>query len=381
MSSWRPQPYRHQALETGADPRTVEHATRTGALTVAKHGGRPPVLSLRHVAHVAEVPYTFLRDVVERGNDPYRLYRIRKRVSTGSKRYRVICVPDPPLLRTQSWISQNILRSATPHHASTAFSTGDDIVSAAEIHHGARWLIKLDVENFFESITEISVYRVFLALGYQPLVAFELARLCTRVRVRPGIDKNPRWRSRWRKYKISSYYHRELGYLPQGAPTSPMLSNLSVIGFDERVDNIAKDFGLRYSRYADDICLSMREGSFSRVKAVKVVRHVCDVMVEHGLSPNRAKTKIRPPGSRKIVLGLLVDGPRPRLTKEFKARLRMHLYYLNHLAIGPARHAENRRFDSIIGLRSHVRGLIAHAQLVEPSYARARLDDFMSVVW
>ena len=81
------------------------------------------------------------------------------------------------------------------------------------------------------------------------------------------------------------------------------------------------------------------------------------------------------------MLGLLVDGPKPRLAKEFKARLRMHLYYLNHPRIGPARHAENRGFESIVGLRSHVRGLIAYAQLVDPGYAEARLGEFMSVEW
>ena len=382
MSSWRPQQYRQEALESGADSTIVDHATRTGAQTVAKHRDRPPVLSLRHLAHLADVPYKFLRAVVSRDKlDPYRLFRIQKRVTTASKRYRVICVPDPALLRTQSWITQNILRTATPHHASTAFTQGDNIVSAAQIHHNARWLIKLDVENFFESITEIAPYRVFLSLGYQPLVAFELARLCTRVRRRPGISKNPRWRSRSREYKISAYYSEELGYLPQGAPTSPMLSNLSVVAFDKDVDGIANVHGLRYSRYADDIGLSTPDASFSRAKAVKVIRKVYEAMGKHGLSPNRGKTQIRPPGSRKIVLGLLVDGPRPRLTKEFKSRLRMYLYYLNHPQIGPARHAENRKFDSIIGLWAHVRGLIAHAHLVEPEYAGVRLEEFNNIVW
>ena len=382
MNSWRPQQYRREAIEGGADHTMVERAVQTGSFTVAKHGDRPPVLSLGHLAHMVDVPHAFLRRVVSRGDfDPYRLFRIRKRVTTGSKRYRIICVPDPLLLRTQTWIARNILRTARPHLASTAFAQGDDVVSAAQVHCEARWLIKLDVESFFESITEISAYRVFHGLGYQPLVAFELGRLCTRVRQLHGICKNPRWRSRsWNK-KIPAYSSRELGYLPQGAPTSPMLSNLSVVGFDDEIDSIARQHGLRYSRYADDISLSTRSASFSRSESVGVMRQVYKAMVQHGLSPNRGKTQIRPPGSRKIVLGLLVDGPRPRLTKEFKSRVRMHLYYLNHDAVGPVRHAENRGFESIIGLRAHVRGLIAHAQLVEPEYGRERLEEFNSIIW
>ena len=360
----------------------VERAVQTGSITIAKHRERPPVLSLGHLAHLVGVPYAFLRSVVSRGDlDPYRLFRIRKRVATGNKRYRIICVPDPQLLRTQTWIARSILRTATPHSASTAFAQGDDIVSAAQVHCEARWLIKLDVESFFESIAEISAYRVFLDLGYQPLVAFELGRLCTRVRQLPGICKNPRWRRHSWNNKIPTYSSRELGYLPQGAPTSPMLSSLSVAGFDDDIDNIAKQHGLRYSRYADDISLSTHSARFSRTEAVDVMRKVYKTMVKHGLSPNRGKTLIRPPGARKTVLGLLVDGPRPRLTREFKSRIRMHLYYLTHEEIGPVIHAEKRGFESIIGLRAHVRGLIAHAQLVEPEYGRMRLEEFNSITW
>ena len=252
MSRWRPQHYRRKALDHGFDPTLVDNAVRTGALTIACHADRPPVFSLRHLAHMANVRYYWLRTIVSRQFDPYRLIRIHKRVTSPSNRYRIICIPDPPLLCVQRWIAQNILRTAAPHRASSAFAPGDDIVSAAHVHTNARWLIKLDVKNVFESISEISVYRVFLSLGYQPLIAFELARLCTRVRTRPGIYRNPRWRSRSLRYRISSYHSGKLGYVPQGAPTSPMLSNLTMSDLDEAVDAIATARGLRYSRYADD---------------------------------------------------------------------------------------------------------------------------------
>ena len=391
MSAWRPQQYRGEALASGADPVVVENATRSGEYTVAGNRDRPPVLSLRHLAHMADVPYVYLRNVVSRGKvdayrsgeefDPYRLFRIHKRVSTGCKRYRVICVPDPMLLRVQSWIASRILRTAITHRASTAFAQGDDIRSAAQIHCSARWLIKLDVENFFESITEIAGYRAFLSLGYQPLVAFELARICTRIRQHHGIYRNSRWRTQTWKYGIWDYSARRLGYLPQGAPTSPMLSNLCVAGLDEEIDAIATAHGLRYSRYADDISLSTTGRDFTRLKAVTVVRAVYNAMAKQGLSPNRGKTQVRPPGSRKVVLGLLVDGPRPRLTRQFKASLRMHLHFLCRPEVGPVRHAGNRGFESIIGLRSHVRGLIAHAQMVEPEYADGCLAAFGRIVW
>lgn len=160
-----------------------------------------------------------------------------------------------------------------------------------------------------------------------------------------------------------------------------MLSNLCAVEFDKEVNSIACSGGLKYSRYADDISLSVQSKSFSRKKSIRIVRQIYKVMVKHGLSPNRAKTQIVPPGARKVVLGLLVDGESPRLSQEFKSTLRMHLYYLSHSEIGPRGHAERRGFDSIIGLRAHVRGLIAHAQLVEPAYAIARLEEFDNIAW
>lgn len=359
----------------------MEYAARTGARTVQRHKDGTPVFSLGHLAHMAEVPYQFLRSSVSRRIDPYRLFRIRKRSASGTERYRVICIPDPALLRVQSWITRNILDGTIPHIASTAFAKGNNIVSAAHVHCNARWLIKLDIRHFFESITEISVYRVFLALGYQPLVALELARICTRVRSRPGIYMNGRWHARSWKYKIYDYENWRLGYLPQGAPTSPMLSNLSVTEFDEDVDTVASIAGLKYSRYADDLTLSVDCRTFSRSKAAKVIGEIYVIMAKHGFSPNKTKTQVRPPGARKVVLGLLVDGSIPRLPKEFKSGLRMHLHYLNHPDFGPVRHAEKRNFDSILGLRSYVRGLIAYAQQVEPDYARGCLEEFHKVNW
>ncbi len=382
MNSWRPQQYRTEALYRGGDPRVVENATKTGEITVSRNQDLTPVLSLRHLAYLTDVPYNFLREIVSRnGIDHYQLFRIHKKSKSGDQRYRVICIPDPRLLRVQKWIAQNILRNATPHRASTAFSRNDNIVTAAKVHTNARWLIKLDVENFFESITEISAYRVFLFQGYQPLVAFELARVCTRQRTRLGINRSLRWCRRSQYHCIPAYVSCSLGYLPQGAPTSPMLSNLSVREFDNELDSIASLYGLNYSRYADDICFSTQSQSFSRKQSVFIVRKVYKAMVKYGLSPNRAKTQIIPPGARKVVLGLLVDGECPRLSREFKSRIRMHLYYLNHPKFGPNKHAKRRGFDSVLGLHAHVRGLIAHAQLVEPHYANACLLEFNNITW
>jgi RNA-directed DNA polymerase len=101
----------------------------------------------------------------------------------------------------------------------------------------------------------------------------------------------------------------------------------------------------------------------------------------HGLAPNTAKTVLAPPGARKVVLGLLVDGNHPRLTKAFRDKLRMHLHFITRPDIGPAGHAERRGFTSIEGLRQHLLGLVAFAGQIDPVYGAECRAKLRSAPW
>lgn len=383
MSTWRPQHYRAKGLST-EDSSIIENAIAVGEITQAINPKLPPIFTLRHLSEMSGVDFGILRDIVARAfKDSYRTFRIQKRPAfRGERRYRVIAVPTPPLLKVQRWITSNVLSFATPHNASVAFSKGDTLIGATELHCGCKWLIKLDVCKFFESISEIAVYRIFRSLGYQPLVSFELARLCTR------SSQNSCLSSRWniragRTYTISSYYHpnRALGHLPQGAPTSPMLGNLAMIGFDREASSIAQKFGMAYSRYADDIALSTRRSDFSRDQCRLITKAIYGLMTKFGLSPNISKTRVSSPGARKVVLGLLVDGPKPRLTRDFKANMRQHLHYLTSAKFGPTQHSIAKGFASIAGLRNHLYGLATFASQIEPSYGFQCKKTLDKVAW
>lgn len=246
-------------------------------------------------------------------------------------------------------------------------------------------MIKLDIVNFFESITEQSVYGVFRKIGYQPLVAFELARICTRKgeQTRTRNINFKRWQTNRRIYTgIKSYSGTDIqGHLPQGAPTSPMLANLVMRDFDQAVETVASTFGMTYTRYADDLTFSIKSGDFSRKSAQNLVAEVYKILRNFSFEPNTIKTQIVPPGARRVVLGLLVDGPKPRLTKEFRNRLRSHLHHIGPKGGGAVKHAERNSFQSVFSLRDHINGLIAFAHLVEPSYAKNAWEKFNKVQW
>ena len=231
------------------------------------------------------------------------------------------------------------------------------------------------MEDFFHTVTEGKVSAVFFGLGYPRLMAFELARLTTMPIESPALRRDPtkRWPS-------ILYYHSEYeGVLPQGAPTSPMLSNLVMRSLDERLITLAAQQGMRYTRYADDLAFSCGKGR-NRVHLERFKRLVLAELSREGFKHNRRKTVIRGPGTRRIVLGMLVDGPRPKLPREFKDILRQHLHYLSSPAYGPSKHARNRR-TSVSGIYHHVRGLIGWAMSVEPDYGRCLLAEFNAVLW
>lgn len=357
------------------DDKVVDNAAAVIDGFIDDHPGLPVLLTLGHLAHRTGVSWFHLRLFTEgsRGSD-YTYFRIRKR----SGGHRLISVPEHRLMIVQRWIAAHILSALPVHRASFAFAPGSSIVRCATEHRGARWLIKLDISGFFGSISEIQVYRVFRDAGYAPLVSLELARLCTHA---PSMSQRYREQPEWLvhdRLRWSMYRQWGLGFLPQGAPTSPMLSNLIIRDTDRQIAALAVAAGLTYTRYSDDITFSIR-GAFSRAQAVAVVRQTTAILRRTGLRVNDKKTRIVPPGARKMVLGLLVDGAEPRLTREFRDRLRQHLYYLEKC--GPEAHRAERNFDTLSGLYRHIRGLIDFAQSVDAEFAGRMRAKFDAVPW
>ncbi|QQM32353.1 RNA-directed DNA polymerase [Martelella lutilitoris] len=374
---WDSQTFRRGARENGLDAVSIEAALSIAKAIKSTAPDLPVIFSLSHLAHLVDVSPKHLRPIVDRMSDPYRHFRLRKKSGRkGSKaprrRYRDIYAPQPHLLRTQRWIAQNILNVLKPHSSSFAFAPDSDMLDAATQHCGCTWLLKMDVSNFFESITERQAYQVYRGCGYTALLSFELARLSTR-----SVDQK-----HYFHLQESEFPHPEAveGYLPQGAPTSPMLANLAVRPLDMKLKRIAAELGWKYTRYADDMAFST-DRVRTRKEALQLKAIVETALTRFGLSVNQSKTRISPPGARKVLLGLLIDRERPRLTRQFKDNIETHLYALNHAKIGAQAHRDKRGFSSITGMRHHIRGLIAFAHHVDPDYAQKLYKDFNRIKW
>lgn len=369
------QRYRSEGRREGVSETVLDNAVATFERIRAVDPRITPVLTLRHLSHLTDIPFLHLRDLVaRRAGRSYKFFYLKKRIP-GRHRVRMISVPNRTLMDLQRWIVENILQYTLPHSSSYAFHPHCRPYEAAAEHCGCAWLLKIDLEEFFHTISEGRVAAVFADLGFSNLLSFELARLVTVACERPGSRPDPA--TRWPA--IPYYQCEHEGMLPQGAPTSPMLANLAMLRTDEIICDLAKQHGMKYTRYADDLAFSCdSEKDITHVRRFK--RLVLDELNQAGFRPNHRKTVIRGPGTRRIVLGMLVDSDRPRLPREYKDKIRQHLHYLRSPSHGPSAHAAARN-TSVSGIFHHVRGLIAWAETVEPDFGSRTLENFRSIDW
>lgn len=194
--------------------RPKQHARRLPNLTAPEHGHTVGELATRlkcSIDKLAAAPVV------------YRQFSIPKR----SGGQRVIHGPDPSLKRIQRRILDRLFGKLASHPAATGFEKGASIVANAFGHVGADVVLRMDIKNFFTATRHDRLRGYLYAIGWDKESTDILIRLCT--------------------YK---------GSLPQGAPTSPRLSNLINYELDARLDGWAQKVGAIYTRYADDITFS-----------------------------------------------------------------------------------------------------------------------------
>ena len=375
MDRWNPNLYIQEGKEKGYSKEYL-----TSLLTIGRVVSRrklPVIYSLSHLANTSRTLYSDLHAFVGRSNkhsadETYKSFTIKKR--SGGDRW--ISIPCPPLMAVQSWISQEILSGLLPHHAAMAYVSGlsNPLKSHAEKHIGAKWVLKVDIKNFFNNISEQQVYKVFKELGYPKLLSFEMARLCTRITPK---RRGERWNKIIRQQYVGRYAHRRMGSLPQGAPTSPALSNLVCFKLDEDLETLAEGHGATYSRYADDLCFTFFESNRKSVASLKKL--VVQILWAHKFEENSDKTRVIPPGCRKIITGIVIDSGKTTIPKELRDRIRMHLYYANKNGI--PEHCKEKGFRSVIGFRNHLNGLITYVGSINPPQGSKFKAEFSQLPW
>ena len=186
----------------------------------------PVIFDLKHLAQLLDIDLNIVSHFCGKPHDFYRVFEIPKR-SGGT---RIIESPLPELIEAQRWIKTNILDQLYISSAAHGFSKGKTIITNASAHLGNQQILKMDIRDFFPSIRQNRIIGLFRSLGYSWKVCVLLSQVCS-----------------------------SNGRLPQGAATSPALSNILFFAADCRLKALADDLGVTYTRYADDLTFSSQK--------------------------------------------------------------------------------------------------------------------------
>lgn len=240
------------------------------------------------IAAYLDVGPDIVLSILRRKYRHYRRFQFRKRDGT----VRHIHAPRTFLKVVQWWILDTILSNVDTHEAAYGFIKGRSFIDNARRHVGANYLLNVDVSNFFGSIQTTSVYPLFIKLGYSPSVSAELT-------------------------EIVSY----AGFLPQGAPTSPYISNIIMHPIDNSLQEYSRRLGITYTRYADDMSFSSEE----RIP-VEIIDTVSAEIARIGLRLNLSKTRFMGKNQQKEVTGIVIARDGIALSREYLNAARSLFY-------------------------------------------------------
>ncbi|WP_375755462.1 reverse transcriptase family protein [Corallococcus exercitus] len=301
--------------------------------------------------------FAFHRDV-DTGSH-YVTWRIPKR--TGGE--RTITSPKPELKEAQRWVLSNVVERLPVHGAAHGFVAGRSILTNALAHRGADVVVKVDLKDFFPSVTWRRVKGLLRKGGLPENTSTLLALMSTEA---------PRERMSFRGKTL--HVAKGPRALPQGAPTSPGITNALCLRLDKRLSALSRKLGFTYTRYADDLTFSWTKAKAPKARRAQgapvavLLARVKDIVEAEGFTVHPDKTRVARKGSRQRVTGLVVNEakegtPEARVPRDVVRRLRAAIH--NRQKGKPGREGESLE---------QLKGMAAFLYMTDPVKGRMYLD-------
>ncbi|WP_343659634.1 retron St85 family RNA-directed DNA polymerase [Chryseobacterium sp.] len=284
----------------------------------------PIIFEFNHLSLLLGVEREFLSKIVNKPELFYHQFYIPKR----NGEFRIINSPNTLLLEIQKWIYKNVLCPIKLHENCIGFRKGYNIKHNASKHLNSNTILKMDLKDFFPSINKRRVIAVFRNIGYTRNISYTLASLCC---------------------KENS--------LPQGAPTSPYLSNIIAKRLDVRLNALCNKFDLNYTRYADDLTIS---GSFI---SKKFISYISKIINDEGFIVNETKTRLLYKSNKRIITGISISSNKLTIPKKKKREIRHIIYFIKKY--GTKEHLNYRKISDPIYLE-RLLGYLYFWKFVEP---------------
>lgn len=282
--------------------------------------GLPLVEDLEDLTDYVHLSSGLLYRLSKYNNKFYKSFKLPKK----SGGFRIIFCPSKEMKAVQAWILRTILDKIPMSDSATGFRTGKNTLDNAKPHKDNRYFLCLDIEDFFPSIPYAKVYTVFKAIEYNSHVSHIFASLCTCK-----------------------------GKLPQGAVSSPALSNIICTRLDHRISGYVGKRNITYTRYADDMAFS----SLSPIRLVGTKKVIVEILRSEGFELNKAKTRFLGPRRQRKVTGLIISDESLGVGRKRKRILRATIH---RLVTANLSNIERGR------LSRHISGWFAYMNSIDP---------------
>lgn len=308
------------------------------------------IFSCAHLADLLQTPLDLLHSLSRDQEKNYHIFTINK--SSGAD--RKIQAPTQKLKAVQRKILDTVLHNVPLNQHAEGFRKRRSILTNAMHHVNHRVLVKLDIQDFFPTISYKRVKGMYLRLGYPRQVATLLSGLAT---------------------------HQ--GMLPTGAPTSPAIANIISRKLDKRFVNLGRTTGFSYSRYADDMTISGNDE-----KIVRMIPFFRQIIQEEGFALNERKIRIMRSGRQQAVTGVVVN-KKPNIDRREIKKLRAVLYNCRHRSLKEqatfwAKKEKGMPFPRTYSITDFSRSLqakIHFLKMVNPPIGETLLTEFHSIAW
>jgi len=242
----------------------------------------------------------------------YRQFKIKKK----SGGFRQITAPrNQSFMMLLQTVNEILKAMYSPSDYAMGFTEERSVVTNASVHKGQNYVFNIDLKDFFPSVEQRRVLKRFGAkpFNFNPEIALLLSGLCSMRVKREQADETQ-----------THDLDKEFVYvLPQGAPTSPIITNMICDTLDRRLAGLARRFGLRYSRYADDITFSSMHYVYAEKGEFR--KELARIIGSQGFTINDTKTRLQKRGSRQEVTGIIVSD-KLNVTKKYVREIRSLLY-------------------------------------------------------
>lgn len=302
----------------------------------------PVILDIYHLSNLVGIKYNLLKDILSNKDKYYHTFYISKKM--GGK--RKIEAPNEVLASLQKYIKNEILDNILVSEYAFGFVKEKNILLNAKSHLNQEMVLNIDLENFFPTIKEKRVFHIFYKLcKYDYHISKVLTNLVTLQ-----------------------------GRLPQGACTSPVISNITAYKLDKRLSTYAKKLNLIYTRYADDITFS---GSKKIINDF-FLENIQNIIKDCGFVINDKKTRFCSQYGRQEVTGLIINDNYIHINKKYIREIRQELYYINKF--GVSNHRNNKDFSNMY-YREHLLGKILFVKSIHQDIGLNFLNQFQNIDW